>query len=77
MARDRPSPYGNPGRFLSSIRSGLGAPELRSFIGSGHGEGQALALRLDGPFFFRSAGACPPRASTYGDLLPKRTRYPH
>ena len=35
MARDRPSPYGNPGRFFLSIRSGSGDPELQSFIGPG------------------------------------------
>ena len=36
MARDRPSPYGNPGRFLPSTRSGSGDPELRSLACAMH-----------------------------------------
>ena len=47
---------------LLLTRSGSGDPELRSFIGSGPGEGQALALREGAAFFHRSAGACPPRS---------------
>ena len=61
MARDRPSPYGNPGRFLLSVRSGSGDPELRSFPRSGHGEGQALALREGAVLFFTASQGLSPR----------------
>ena len=44
MARDRPSPYGERGRFLSCYRS-AGACPPRALDDARHGEGQALALR--------------------------------
>ena len=110
MARDRPSPYGEGGRFSTKRPSrycSAGACPPRVSGRPQHGEGQALALRGRVPFFaqeipvtvargpvprefpvdrsmardrpspyaagcrfspqrpscYRSAGACPPRAS--------------
>ena len=40
-----------------------------------HGEGQALALREGAAFFYRSAGACPPRSLDRADDIETRESY--
>ena len=73
MARDRPSPY-SEGAVLPP-RNPPDTVLKEVFDSPTHGEGQALALRGGGgrsaakkPAGYRSAGACPPRASRRRDL---------
>ena len=81
MARDRPSPYGERGRFFSCYRS-AGACPPRSLDLCGkrpqprdhgclrlrpvHGEGQALALRKGAAFFIVARGPRMPSAQASG-----------
>ena len=71
MARDRPSPYGNPGRFFHRS-AGACPPRVLACPRAWRGTGPRPTVTRD-VFFHRSAGACPPR-SRHGGHPPSGPR---
>ena len=78
MARDRPSPYGDPGRFFTVDPFGSRCSRTTVFyrIRARRGTGPRPTV-TGGRFFYRSAGACPPRAlDCADDIKTRRARLP-